>query len=82
MLAEEGGARYRARVRRNAYDSQSYAVVERWTDASGWENITTRPFSSTRIRSFSYMERDEQEWREAIALDLLELIEEAVGFFA
>lgn len=75
VLAQRAdGRRFRARIRRNAYDFQSYAVVETWTD-SGWTQVHgVRDLSTLSIMGYSYVTRDEA-WKTAIARDAKRLLE-------
>lgn len=63
---------YRATIKRNAYDSQSYGKVEVWL-ANGWEQIQSLPISEFAIQKFSYVSND-GVWEDTMAEDLRMLI--------
>ncbi len=52
-----GDTKIRTRIRRNAYDFQSYAIVERW-NGEEWKEILSRPFSAMMFKDApSYAEQ-------------------------
>jgi hypothetical protein len=86
----------RAVIRRNAYDEQSYARVEAWT-ADGWSVIHSVPITDLPIAAYDYVyggwDRDHFAgtvlgragmpfWEEAMATDLVSLIDFGKRFFA
>lgn len=75
------GTRLRARVRRNAYNAQSFAAVDAWTTEAGWAPITSTPIDDTRIVRFSYVDRS-SDWVAPAIADAADLLAEAVRFFA
>lgn len=40
-----GDAKFRTRLKRDAYDFQSYAVIERW-NGDEWKEVISRPLST------------------------------------
>lgn len=54
-----GQHRIRVKIRRNAYDEQSYAVVESW-HMSGWQQIAHRHISFLACKTVSYQGKDGQ----------------------
>lgn len=53
--------RLRIRIRRNAYDGQSKATVEAWTDQEGWAYLTQIPITETEASQISYVENRSPE---------------------
>ena len=49
-----GGTPMRATVRRNAYDDQSTATVERW-DGQTWQRVLTRSIQETPAAPITYV---------------------------
>jgi hypothetical protein len=43
----------RIRIRRNAYDDQSYAEAQLFTLENGWKQICHRPISACAVAAFS-----------------------------
>ena len=52
-----GQHRIRVKIRRNAYDEQSYGVAESW-HCSGWQQVVFRPVSLLNCKSVSYQSRE------------------------
>ena len=75
----DGKTRVRARIRRNAYDEQSFAILEAWTDAHGWVEVTTRPIGDMEVSRFSHVTRE--DWTASMVLDLDMLLDLAGDFF-
>lgn len=48
--------RFRIRIRRNAYDEQSWGIAEVWTDA-GWSQVVHRDINELRCKSSSYVRK-------------------------
>jgi len=53
---DRGEYKLRVRIRRNAYDEQSYALVERW-DGSKWHEVVKQPIDRCECQSLSYVTR-------------------------
>lgn len=68
----------RVRLRRNAYDDQSFGRVER-LGPSGWHDVVARPISALRCREVSYTGDGALDLFEADAIDLLWLAGSALG---
>lgn len=52
-----GNTKFRTRLKRDAYDFQSYAVIERW-NGEEWKEILSRPFSAMMFKDApSYAEQ-------------------------
>lgn len=75
--------RLRAYIRRNAYDTQSYARVYSWTQ-EGWKDITFLPVDSLKVHPFSYRTPKDPEkesaWQEAMREDLDALLDRGRRF--
>lgn len=52
-----GSRRLRVSIRRNAFDTQSYAKVQQW-DGAQWQNVCSRHISECECKSVSYVDRD------------------------
>ncbi len=50
-----GTHKLRTRIRRNAYDFQSSALVERW-DGDKWRNVCSAPIMECECRRVSYVQ--------------------------
>lgn len=50
-----GTHKLRCKIRRNAYDSQSWVRVDVWTDASGWAELVKAPIDGFLIKEHSYV---------------------------
>lgn len=49
---QPSGRKYRIRIRKNAYEHQSYGILEAWTNDAGWENI--KSINPTAFTSYTY----------------------------
>ncbi|MGA1037200.1 MAG: hypothetical protein ACO3VQ_05245 [Ilumatobacteraceae bacterium] len=47
------GNRFRATIKRNAYDFQSFGKVELWLKGKGWAEVQTFPISGMSIAEYS-----------------------------
>lgn len=54
-VVKVGDTRFRIRLRRNAYDFQSYAIVERW-NGEEWKQVLSRPISEMLCKEIGYYE--------------------------
>jgi len=45
----------RINIRRNAYDNQSYAKVERW-NGTEWKNVVNAPITECECKGISYVD--------------------------
>ncbi len=52
---EESTHKLRVRIRREAYDAQSYAMVHRW-DGNQWQEVIIQPISSCVCKKISYVD--------------------------
>jgi hypothetical protein len=52
-ITDHGGERLRVKIRRNAHDSQSSAICERW-DGDAWKQVVSRPIEQMECSSVSY----------------------------
>jgi hypothetical protein len=75
-VVETDGRVLRARVRRNAYDKQSWAMAEVLT-GNGWADLVNLPIGDCSVSGFSYVSRA-GDWEGAMASDLGLLIEIAL----
>lgn len=65
--------RFRARIKRNAYDQQSHAIAECWTP-NGWTEVTRRlNFPALNVAAHSYVEKGDA-WRHAAEKDAKALL--------
>lgn len=75
--------RLRAYVRRNAYDTQSYARVYSWTE-EGWKDVTFVPVVDLKVHPFTYRTpktpEKEAAWQDAMRGDLDTLLDKARRF--
>ena len=73
----------RANICRNAYDDQSHARLEAWTEEHGWETVRNLPIQGMSVATHSYVDprRDDLPWRRAMTVDLLDLLEWGRDFF-
>ena len=73
----------RADIRRNAYDDQSHARLEAWTEEHGWETVRSHPITAMKIAPHSYTDprRDDLTWRRTMTRDLAGLLEWGYNFF-
>jgi hypothetical protein len=73
----------RAVVRRNAYDFQSHARVEAWTEL-GWKEVRSRQIKNCAIAAHSYatVTNTDDTWETALAADLDMLLDLGRTFFA
>jgi hypothetical protein len=53
-----GTPRLRANIRRNAYDFQSYARIEKWSETQGWLVISEHYITEFAVAECSYTQRD------------------------
>jgi len=58
--------RLRANIRRNAYDNQSHANIEKWSDERGWVIISSHPITDYPCVKVSYVTKEltdnDHEW--------------------
>lgn len=73
-----GQDRVKAYVRRNSYDSQSYATVSVWT-AAGWDRVATLPWDEVVTRQYTYVTKG-PAWTVAADVDLGRLVAIGVAF--
>jgi hypothetical protein len=78
MIATLQSGTFRATIRRNAYNFQSYGKVEVWL-ANGWELIQSLPIDEFDIQNFSYVSKD-GDWEMTMAEDLYVLIDRGARF--
>ena len=56
----------RANIRRNAYDNQSYANIEKWSDERGWVIISSHSITDYPCAKVSYVTKEltdnDHEW--------------------
>ena len=62
----------RAVVKRDAYDAQSHAIAQAWSD-NGWVDIQRFPVQALAVKSCSYVDRD-GDWEHVMEKDLTELV--------
>lgn len=55
------GVVFRASIRRNAYDVQSYGRVNKWTN-DGWRPVLSRSIGELQCKQFSYVTKLIEEW--------------------
>lgn len=48
----------RANIRRNAYDDQSYARIEQWSDERGWMVVASHPIAKLPCAKVSYTHKE------------------------
>lgn len=53
QLVKVGDTKFRIRLRRNAYDFQSYAVIERW-NGEEWKEVLSRPIREMLCKDVHY----------------------------
>jgi len=70
----------KAVIVRDAYDSQSYGLVQAWTDG-GWKDIQRLPIDGFEVSQFSYVSKND-EWKGAMARDLDNLLDWGYKFLA
>lgn len=78
MISVLPSGAYRATIRRNAYDFQSYGKIEVW-EVGGWCEIQKLPISEFAIQNFSYVSKD-GAWESTMAEDLYMLIDRGASF--
>lgn len=86
----------RARIKRNAYDNQSTAVVEAWTTDGGWKVIHSVPITALDIAAYDYVyanwDRDHYRrtvngkagmpfWTDVIEADVRALMDYGYSFY-
>jgi hypothetical protein len=71
----------RARVVRDAYDFQSYASVEVWSDHGGWMQLDRLPIDRISVVAHSPAAHDGR-WEDSMRSDLQSLIAHGRSFFA
>jgi len=57
IIEDTHGNRLRISVRRNAYEEQSHAKVERW-DGNQWQFVTSIPITECACYDISYVTKD------------------------
>lgn len=57
-LAHYGWRKVRSNIQRNAYDDQSYARIEAWSDENGWLIIESFPITGYLARKLSYTQKE------------------------
>lgn len=55
IVVHPDGFRFRVQIKRNAYDTQSYARVSTWTTEEGWEVVTTDPIEVCACAGINYV---------------------------
>lgn len=70
------GENVRLHIRRNAYDMQSYAQVERWT-GKGWTAFTTLPIADQPVHGISYRTTDRGKVEEVMEQTAERLVADA-----
>lgn len=73
IVVAANGTKIRARITRDAYERQSSAIVQAWTD-TGWTLITSKPPRDMTVFQFTYGTRDDN-WMHAMLYDLIKLAE-------
>lgn len=72
----------KAVIIRDFYDFQSYGLVQAWTDG-GWKDIQRLPIDGFEVRQFSqYHSTKSDEWKDAMARDLDNLLDWGYKFLA
>ena len=56
QIIQRENATFRVAIRRNAYDTQSSAKVERW-DGEKWQWVYGEPITKCKCRNISYVDR-------------------------
>lgn len=77
VMRGSDGRRFRSLVYRDAYDHQSYILVEVWTEV-GWKTVTRAPISGSHTERYSYVTRDDC-WKADAILDCHDAIDLAMN---
>lgn len=75
QIVATANGRFRVRIRRNAHDFQSYAIVERW-DGERWNEVATRPITACACATVSYVHKTVD--RALFAADASDLLQVAL----
>jgi hypothetical protein len=54
-IRDYGGVKLRANIVRNAYDDQSHANIEQFSDQKGWLVIASHPITKYAVSKMSYV---------------------------
>lgn len=54
-IRDYGGVKLRANIQRNAYDDQSYANIEQFSDQKGWLVVASHPITKYSVSKMSYV---------------------------
>ena len=82
-IRDYGGVKLRANIQRNAYDDQSYANIEQFSDQKGWLVIASHPITKYSVSKMSYVWEMTDERRDLFrdcADRLFKLGEAFIGF--
>lgn len=71
----DNGQTVKARIRRNFYPHQSYALVEVLTDAAGFVTLATAPIADFHVAVVGPTSPEAHDATEAALLELIELAE-------
>jgi hypothetical protein len=78
-VGEVDGVRLRVEIRRNAYDAQSYAKIDKW-NGEIWNFVHSMPITSCYCKRISYvMENVTKEDFQADAMTLISVALDIVG---
>jgi hypothetical protein len=74
-VLDHKGTRFRVEIRRNAYDDQSWARVDRW-NGEEWKRVVHAPISACLCKEVSYAARNPTQ--ELFEKDADRLLQEAL----
>jgi hypothetical protein len=75
LIVTAGTWLFRARIKRDAYDFQSDAVVETWCQGRGWEEVQRVPITDLPIVDRSYVMKKPELWHTSMRESLRMLCE-------
>ena len=70
------GHRFKASVKRDAYDAQSHVKAFVWSER-GWEQVASKPIAFAHVKRHTYVSRDDDEWKIDARKDMDAIYEEA-----
>jgi hypothetical protein len=82
-IRDYGGVKLRANIRRNAFEEQSHANIEQFSDQKGWLVIASHPINKYSVSKISYvheMTDDNRDLFKDCANKLFKLGEAFIGF--
>ncbi len=82
-IRDYGGVKLRANIKRNAYDEQSHANIEQFSDQKGWLVIASHPIKKYSVSKISYvheMTDDNRDLFKDCANKLFKVGEAFIGF--